>query len=234
MAIPKILIVEDDLYLGLLLKDVFEDKGFAANHSSTALKGFELFQQNTYDICLFDVDLPDESGFVLAKKIKKTDDLTPIIFLTAKVQKEHVIEGLSIGVDDYVTKPFNLDELVLRVNNTLKRSGKFSKSTQVDIYHVGHFHFDYTFQQLVLIDHEQALTHKEAELLKMFCENQNRIIKREDVIEKIWGDYTLSHIRSMDVYIARLRKYLKADPSIEIINVRGEGYKLRVDERGSK
>ena len=231
MGKPRILIVEDELYLGILLKDVFENKGFVANHFTRALDGFESFVNNSYDICLFDVDLPDENGFVLAKKIKKINDNVPVIFLTAQTMKEDIITGLSLGADDYIKKPFNLDELILRVNNVLKRSGKTYNANESNTFQIGQFQFDYAFQQLIFVEEEQVLTHKEAELLKMFCENKNLVLKREEVIEKIWGEYTLSHIRSMDVYITRLRKYLKKDPSIQIINVRGEGYKLRIDQR---
>ncbi|RLD53634.1 MAG: DNA-binding response regulator [Bacteroidetes bacterium] len=228
---PGILIVEDDLYMGILLKDVFENKGFVANHFTCAMDGLESFKDISYDLCLFDVDLPDENGFTLARKVQKINDNIPIIFLTAQTLKEDVITGLSLGADDYILKPFNLEELILRVNNILKRSGKTYKSVENSVFQIGQFQFDYAFQQLIFVEEEQILTHKEAELLKMFCENKNLILKREDVIEKIWGEYTLSHIRSMDVYITRLRKYLKKDPTVEIINVRGEGYKLRIDQR---
>ncbi|RLD53945.1 MAG: DNA-binding response regulator [Bacteroidetes bacterium] len=231
MGKPKILIVEDDLYMGVLLKDVFENKGFDANHFTRSLDGLESFTKNNYDICLLDVDLPDENGFTLAKKIKKLNESIPIIFLTAQSLKEDIITGLSLGADDYIKKPFNIDELILRVNNILKRSGKSYMAADNTVFQIGRFQFDYAFQQLVFVTEEQVLTHKESELLKMFCENKNQVLKREEVIEKIWGDYTLSHIRSMDVYITRLRKYLKKDPCIEIINVRGEGYKLRIDHR---
>jgi DNA-binding response OmpR family regulator len=231
MGKPGILIVEDDLYLGILLKDIFENKGFEARHFTRALDGLESFKKNKYDLCLFDVDLPDENGFTLAKKIKRINDDIPVIFLTAQTLKEDVITGLSLGADDYIKKPFNLDELVLRVNNILKRAGKSYKATESSIFQIGQFKFDYAFQQLIFVEEEQVLTHKEAELLKMFCENKNQILKREEVIEKIWGEYTLSHIRSMDVYITRLRKYLKKDSSVEIVNVRGEGYKLRIGRR---
>lgn len=229
-AIPtRILLVEDDPNLGQLLKEYLEIKGFLVSLATDGEQAFSIFRQQTYDLCIFDVMLPKKDGFSLAKEIRVSNKQIPIIFLTAKSLKEDTLEGLRIGADDYMTKPFSMEELLLRMKAILRRSSHtLEASKEVNQFTIGAYQFDYEQQTLRRENNCIKLTSKESELLKLLCVNINHTLERTLALKLIWQDDTYFNARSMDVYITKLRKYLKDDPSIEIVNVHGTGYKLMV------
>ncbi|UBM60252.1 response regulator transcription factor [Marinilongibacter aquaticus] len=222
----KILYVEDDENLGFVTKDNLEEEGFEIVHFTDGQEAFKNFMKEKYDLCLLDVMLPELDGFSLAEKIRAQNQHIPIIFLSAKTMQEDRISGLKVGGDDYITKPFSIEELCLRIKVFLKRNTIFEESGAKDEFDFGKFHFN--FSQLILDseDGEQKLTHREAEVLKYLCERPNTLIKREDILTKIWGrdDYFLG--RSLDVFITRLRKMLQTDENIKIDNVHGVGFRF--------
>jgi DNA-binding response OmpR family regulator len=232
MTKTRILIVEDDPYLGLIMKECFEDQKFEARLCTNGREGLETYHVFKPEICILDVMMPLKDGFELARDIRHIDKDTPLIFLTAKSLKEDVIEGFSIGADDYVKKPFSMEELAMRVQAILKRSGiKSDEAATTVTYQLGKYFFDHTRQELSTEKLKKKLTHKEAELLKLLCDNLNRTLDRNLVLKKLWGDDTFFNARSMDVFIVKLRKLLKEDPNIEILNIRGKGFKLLLMER---
>ena len=213
----KILLCEDDENLGTLLCEYLIAKGYDATLCPDGEAGFKEFQKEKFDICILDVMMPKKDGFTLAQDIRQMNSQVPIIFLTARVQKEDVLEGFDKGADDYITKPFSMEELVKRVE-------------AITMYKIGRFTFD-TQKQLLTIDGKSTkLTTKENELLALLCSHANEILKRNDALRTIWIDDNYFNARSMDVYITKLRKHLKADDQIEIINIHGQGYKLIVPE----
>ena len=222
----KILLVEDDENLGFVIKDNLEQANYEVVWCKDGLSGLETCQANTFDICVFDVMLPKMDGFSLLQELRSEDKHTPVIMLTAKSMKEDVLSGFRHGADDYVIKPFDMDELLLRISVFLRRS-KTSDSTSRQ-YAVGHFKFDFDNYTLINGANEQSLTEREALLLQLFCQQINSVVKRADILEQLWGenDYFLG--RSLDVFISRLRKYLRSDARIEIINHHGVGFKLSV------
>ena len=223
---PHILYVEDDESLGFVTKDNLELKGYQITHCTDGESALETARTGEYDLCLLDVMLPERDGFSLATEIRQWDDHIPIIFLTAKSLKEDKIHGLRLGGDDYITKPFSIEELVLKIEVFLQRNRKTNKTASNGNLRIGKFEFDY--KNLTLNHQEQGrkLTQKEADLLKLFYENKNQIIKRSVILEKIWGedDYFLG--RSLDVFISRLRKYLKPDESLKVENIHGVGFRF--------
>ena len=225
----KILLCEDDENLGMLLREYLAAKGFEAELCPDGEAGFKAFMRTKFDICVLDVMMPKKDGFTLAQEIRSANADMPIIFLTARVQKEDVLEGFDKGADDYITKPFSMEELVKRVEAILRRvRGK--KNRESTMYKIGRFTFD-TQKQLLTIDGKSTkLTTKENELLALLCSHANEILKRNDALRTIWIDDNYFNARSMDVYITKLRKHLKADDQIEIINIHGQGYKLIVPE----
>ena len=225
----KILLCEDDENLGTLLCEYIIAKGYDATLCPDGEAGFKEFQKEKFDICILDVMMPKKNGFTLAQDIRQMNSQVPIIFLTARVQKEDVLEGFDKGADDYITKPFSMEELVKRVEAILRRvRGK--KNRESTMYKIGRFTFD-TQKQLLTIDGKSTkLTTKENELLALLCSHANEILKRNDALRTIWIDDNYFNARSMDVYITKLRKHLKADDQIEIINIHGQGYKLIVPE----
>ena len=225
----KILLCEDDENLGTLLCEYLIAKGYDATLCPDGEAGFKEFQKEKFDICILDVMMPKKDGFTLAQDIRQMNSQVPIIFLTARVQKEDVLEGFDKGADDYITKPFSMEELVKRVEAILRRvRGK--KNRESTMYKIGRFTFD-TQKQLLAIDGKSTkLTTKENELLALLCSHANEILKRNDALRTIWIDDNYFNARSMDVYITKLRKHLKADDQIEIINIHGQGYKLIVPE----
>lgn len=225
----KILYVEDDSNLGFVTKDSLEEEGFEIDHFEDGKEALKNFKKEKYDLCLLDVNLPELDGFSLAEKIREQNQHIPIIFLTAKVLQEDRIEGLKIGGDDYITKPFSVEELVLRIKVFLKRKTINEENENQNDYKIGMFHFNFSQLLLDSDNGEQKLTHREAEVLKYLCERQNTVIKREDILTQIWGrdDYFLG--RSLDVFITRLRKMLSADDSLKIENVHGVGFRFIVD-----
>ena len=225
----KILLCEDDENLGMLLREYLLTKGFDTTLCPDGEAGFKEFSKNKFDIAVLDVMMPKKDGFTLAQEIRQQNVDMPIVFLTAKTLKEDILEGFKIGADDYITKPFSMEELVFRVEAILRRvRGK--KSKESSMYHICKFTFD-TQKQLLTINGEQTkLTTKENELLALLCAHANEILQRDFALKTIWIDDNYFNARSMDVYITKLRKHLKEDPQIEIINIHGKGYKLIVPD----
>jgi len=217
-------LVEDDIDLQKVLAQYLELSGFQVYTANHGEHGLRIFKEHHVDLCILDVMMPVMDGFELAAEIRKLDREMPVVFLTAKNQKEDRLRGLKIGADDYITKPFEAEELVLRLNNILKRAGK----SDMESIRMGclHIHFD----ELLIKDgtHSFNMTPRESDLLKYFIENQNTVVKREQILEDLWGqnDYFLG--RSMDVFISRLRKYLQAEPSVSLETKRGVGFMLKI------
>ena len=228
----KILLCEDDENLGKLLSEYLQAKGYQADLCPDGEVGYKTFLKNKYDICVLDVMMPKKDGFTLAQEIRQTNAEIPIIFLTAKQLKEDILAGFKIGADDYITKPFSMEELVFRIEAILRRvRGKRTKEST--LYQIGRFTFD-TQKQLLTLDNDPEkatkLTTKENELLALLCAHSNEILQRDYALKTIWIDDNYFNARSMDVYITKLRKHLKADDQIEIINIHGKGYKLIVPD----
>jgi len=221
----RILLAEDDESFGILLREYLHAKNFEVDLYGNGEKAFRSFERNHYDICVFDVMMPVKDGFTLAKEIRMINSDIPIIFLTAKSLKEDILEGFKIGADDYITKPFSMEELIFRIEAILRRT-KGDAAEGQSHFKIGEYVFDATKQSLILNELERKLTTKEAELLKLLCVNANKILERNFALKSIWVDDSYFNARSMDVYITKLRKYLKEDPKVEIINVHGKGFKL--------
>ena len=216
---PKILYVEDDLNLGFVTQDNLELNGFAVQHCKDGQEAFEAFNKETYDLCVLDVMLPQLDGFELAKKIRKENTDIPILFLTAKSLKSDKIEGLRLGGDDYITKPFSIEELILKIEIFLKRSKIVNPKLKLDKFILGKYSFDFSLLQLQTEEDLKTLTLKEAELLRLFALHQNELLKRDYILNEVWGEDDYFSGRSMDVFISRLRGYLKQDQNIEIKNI---------------
>ena len=229
MAIKRrILLVEDDNNLGNLLLDSLELKNYEVTLRRNGEDGWNEFKTGKFDMCILDVMMPKKDGFTLAKEIRRTNSQVPIIFLTAKVLKEDTIEGLKIGADDYLTKPFSMEELILRMENIFKRVPKAEVSEQNE-FKIGKYTFDNSSRTLSAEGAASLkLTTKESELLKMLALHIDRLLERDIALNTVWGTDSYFAGRSMDVYIAKLRKYLKDDPNVEILNVHGTGFKLLV------
>ncbi len=225
----RILLAEDDENLGSLLQEYLQAKNYEADWVTNGEKAFRHFEQFHYDLCLLDVMMPVKDGFTLASEIRILNREIPIIFLTAKSMKEDVLEGFSLGADDYLTKPFSMEELLFRIEAILRRT-KGTRSGESNVWKIGSFTFDANKQKLSGTGTEQKLTTKESELLILLCNNINQVLDRNFTLKAIWIDDNYFNARSMDVYITKLRKYLKADPNVQIINVHGKGYKLVVDK----
>lgn len=229
MPTLKLLIVEDDPNLGYILQEALELESYGVVRCEDGADGLAAFQKNEFDLCLIDVMLPKMDGFTLVRDIRSLDSDIPIIFLTAKSLKEDRIHGFKIGGDDYITKPFSMEELILRIQAVLKRSQahKVTANDQKKFF-IGCYEFDYERSLLDSENKSQKLTHKESELLRLLCLQKNRILERDMALNHIWGDDSFFTARSMDVYISKLRKYLSGDPNIEIVNVHGKGYRLNI------
>lgn len=227
----RILLVEDDANLSMVLKDYLEMLGYETVLRNDGEDGLEAFKENEFSLCILDVMMPKKDGFRLAKDIRAINADIPLIFLTAKTLKEDRIAGFKAGCDDYITKPFSTEELSLRISAILKRSEiQYRQKKIPDIFNLGTIQFDHKNMLLMHEGKEYSLTRKESALLKLLAENKNQLVEREYALEKIWGssDYFIG--RSMDVFIAKLRKMLKIDPTIAITNVHGTGFKLEVNE----
>ena len=226
----KILLAEDDPNLGDLLKDYLELKGkFDVTLCTDGEEAVNQFRKSSYDLCILDVMMPKKDGFTVGREIRKINTTTPIIFATAKGMMEDKTEAFELGGDDYITKPFRVEELLLRINALLKRVVR-EKDDQVvsDKFEIGEYFFDYTSQQIAHKGVQQKLSTKEAELLRLLCLKKNDVLTREEALLKIWLDDNYFTGRSMDVFLSKLRKYLRDDPKVEIVNVHGKGYKLLV------
>ncbi len=228
----KVLLAEDDVNLGNLLKEYLEIKGYAVTLARDGIDAQKKYEPGGWDLLILDVMMPYRDGFTIARDIRKKDNKIPIIFLTAKALKEDKIEGFESGADDYLTKPFSMEELQARIKAVLRRTSTnldLSEANKPEIS-LGKFQFNYTLQNLKHENEEIKLSTKEADLLRMLCLYKNNIMLRELALKEIWGADDYFSARSMDVYITRLRKYLKADPSVQLMNVHGKGYKLIVTE----
>jgi DNA-binding response OmpR family regulator len=222
----KLLLAEDDENLGLLLKEYLVAKGYDANLYPDGEAAYKGFMREHYDICILDIMMPKKDGFTLAKDIRIVNPDIPVIFLTAKNMKEDVLEGFKLGADDYITKPFSMEELIMRIEAILRRTSQESLSNAQPVFNLGRYIFDTRKQTLALGDEVVKLTTKESDLLKLLCQNANKILERNYALRSIWIDDNYFNARSMDVYITKLRKHLKDEPTVEIINVHGKGYKL--------
>lgn len=223
---PKLLIVEDDPNLGEILSEYLGLKGFETTLRRDGEEGEKTFKNGDFDLCILDLMMPKKDGFSLAKEIRSMDDNTPIIFLTAKSMKQDIIKGFTIGADDYMTKPFSMEELLVRIQAILKRSAKKEVEEFPNPFTIGDLTYYYNENKLKTPKREITLTTKENELLKIFFENINQTVVRSIALKRIWKDDSYFNARSMDVYIAKIRKYLVDDPSLKILTIHGEGFKL--------
>lgn len=228
-----VLLAEDDPHLGQILKIYLEARGFRVIHATDGERALnEVIKNNDISIILLDVMMPRKDGFQLAKDIKERQSKMPIIFITAKTMQKDILEGFRLGADDYLTKPFTMEELMARINAVLQRAfkghGKSGKDTTEFI--IGNYQFDHVRQTLKTDDYEQKLTAREADLLKLLCNHTNQILDRRVALQLIWGEDNYFHSRSMDVYISKLRKYFTDDPRIELMNIHGVGFKFIVPE----
>ncbi|HAT48395.1 MAG TPA: DNA-binding response regulator [Flavobacteriales bacterium] len=223
----RILLCEDDPSLGRLLSDYLKAKGFEVTWAQDGVEGLKAFHRDTYDFIVLDVMMPRKDGFQVAEEIRLESRSIPILFLTARSTKDDTLEGFKAGADDYMTKPFSMEELVLRIQAILRRTAALPEvGEEVTQFSVGLYAFDYTTQSLTLNGEAHRLTTKENELLFMLCKHKNALLERAHALRNIWGDANYFNGRSMDVYIAKLRKHLKGDDRIEILNVHGKGFKL--------
>ena len=222
----KLLLAEDDENLGLLLKEYLVAKGYDASLFPDGEAAYKGFMRDHYDICILDIMMPKKDGFTLAKDIRIVNPDVPVIFLTAKNMKEDVLEGFKLGADDYITKPFSMEELIMRIEAILRRTSQESQANAQPVFTLGRYTFDTRKQTLAEGDEVVKLTTKEADLLKLLCQNANKILERNYALKSIWIDDNYFNARSMDVYITKLRKHLSKETTVEIINVHGKGYKL--------
>ncbi|MDX9747339.1 MAG: response regulator transcription factor [Paludibacter sp.] len=227
----KILLCEDDENLGMLLREYLQTKGYDADLQPDGEAGYKAFTKNKYDLCVFDVMMPKKDGFALAADIRNINSEVPIIFLTAKSMKEDILQGFKLGADDYLSKPFSMEELLSRIESILRRV-KGKKVKDVVVFTIGGFVFDAQKQALTFDGETKKLTTKESELLRLLASNANSILERNYALKSIWEDDNYFNARSMDVYITKLRKLLKEDPNVAIINIHGKGYKLITPQAG--
>lgn len=234
MANNKILLVEDDQNFGDVLRSYLEMHEYEVTLATDGAQGLESYNKGKFDLCIFDVMMPKKDGFTLAREIREKDSDMPIIFLTAKTMKDDVLKGFKIGADDYITKPFNSEELLYRIQAILKRSqAKADPREEIKEFDIGKYHFNYPLRILTYdlggADEEKSkLSPKEAQLLRMFAMYINDILPRSEALTKIWGEDNYFTARSMDVFVTKLRKYLKKDENIEIVNIHGNGFQLLV------
>jgi DNA-binding response OmpR family regulator len=226
----KLLLVEDEIVLAGVVKETLEANGFHISHAENGLQGWEQYLSFRPEICVVDIMMPKKDGIALVRDIRAVDEQTPVIFLTAKTETQDVIKGLQTGADDYIKKPFSLEELILRIRTLLKRSHHVNTpspaKTSNGIYLLGTYTFDHNRQELRHEKEQIRLSLREADILKMLAERPNVTTHRKNILLELWGDDNFFNARNMDVYISKIRKYLQHDPSVQLINVRGLGYKL--------
>lgn len=222
----KVLLAEDDKNLGNILKNYLIAKGFETDLFPDGKQAWDAFEQETYTFCIIDVMMPVMDGFTLADKIRSRNKEIPVLFLTAKSLQEDKLKGFNLGADDYMTKPFSMEELLARMKAILRRSREMEQNKEQRLFTIGKFEFDYDRQVLKDGGEERKLTSKESDLLRLLAQHENDTLDRTEALKKIWHDDSYFNARSMDVYIAKLRKYLKSDPNIELINVHGVGFRL--------
>jgi DNA-binding response OmpR family regulator len=225
----KVLLIEDEWQLGQIVKDSLEMRGFEMLYAADGKEGLRLYQEHQPDVVVLDIMMPNMDGFTVTTEIRKLDKTTPIIFLTAKSQTTDVVKGFELGGNDYLKKPFSMDELIVRIKALLERfknaSGAAPEANN-DSITIGQYHFNYTKQTLTRNNNTEFLSHREAEILRRLSENLNQVMERKTVLMDLWGDDSFFNARSMDVFITKLRRYLKDDPRVQIVNIRGVGYKL--------
>ena len=225
-AKPKILLCEDDTNLGMVLKNYLELNDYEVVLERDGRLGLAAFQREKFDICLLDVMMPNMDGFAVAEEIRDVNPDIPLFFLSAKTMKDDIIQGYKLGADDYITKPFDSDVLLLKIKAILKRNEETHREEVNAEFDMGKYHFNPRLRELTIDGRISVLSPKENELLKMLCEHKNDLLTREAALKKIWGSDTYFNGRSMDVYIAKLRKYLREDETIEIVNIHGNGFRL--------
>lgn len=221
----NILYAEDELFLGKIVKESLESRGYNVVMEADGGKVTDLFKKNAPDICVLDIMLPNKDGFTIADEIRELDKEVPIIFLTAKTQTEDVVKGFNLGGNDYIRKPFSMEELIARIQNLLRLKITGS-SENADVFLIGKYSFQNNRQTLSVNKEEKKLSFRESQLLKLLCENRDKIIDRKDILNLLWGSDSFFNSRNLDVYITKLRSYLKEDPSIEIITIKGIGYRF--------
>lgn len=223
----RVLLAEDDRNLGNILKNYLDAKGYATTLCINGEEAIDTFNRKEFDFCILDIMMPIKDGFTVAREIKAMNTRIPVLFLTAKSMQDDKLTGFEAGADDYITKPFSMEELLLRMSAILRRTEDPAKTPeQENIFNIGRYVFDYNRQLLTIRDKEMRLTSKEAGLLRLLCTNANQVLERSAALNKIWQDDSYFNARSMDVYIVKLRKYLKDDPAVELLNVHGIGFKL--------
>ena len=227
---PQILLCEDDTNLGMVLKNYLELNDYEVTLERDGKLGLAAFQREKFDLCLLDVMMPNMDGFTLAEEIRDVNPDVPLFFLSAKTMKDDIIQGYKLGADDYITKPFDSEVLLHKIKAILKRNEELHREEVNAEYDLGKYHFNPRLRELIIDGKTQTLSPKENELLKMLSEYKNDLLSREIALKKIWGSDTYFNGRSMDVYIAKLRKYLREDPAIEIVNIHGNGFRLVVTE----
>lgn len=230
MSKPNLLIVEDDPNLGDILNEYLTMKGYETTLCRDGDEGWSKFKKDKYDLCVLDIMMPKKDGFTLGKEIKKVQDDLPIVYLSAKNLKEDVIEGLKIGADDYITKPFSMEELLLRIAAILKRTQKNVDNSNLKTIVFGGFTLHYDEQQIEGPKGKTKLTSKENELIRLLASEMNKLVNRSHALKQIWGDDSYFNARSMDVYLSKIRKILRDDPRVQIITIHGEGFKMVVTD----
>lgn len=225
----KVLLIEDEWQLGQIVKDSLEMRGFEMLYAADGKEGLRLYQEHKPDVVVLDIMMPHMDGFTVTTEIRRQDKTTPIIFLTAKSQTTDVVKGFELGGNDYLKKPFSMDELIVRIKALLERfknTSEAGSNAGADVISIGQYVFNYTKQTLTRNNTTEFLSHREAEILRRLSENLNQVMERKTVLLDLWGDDSFFNARSMDVFITKLRRYLKDDPRVQIVNIRGVGYKL--------
>lgn len=226
MSTIKVLYVEDEVFLGKIVKESLESRGFAVTMESDGAKAVDVFRQIRPDICVLDVMLPNKDGFTIADEIRQLDEEVPILFLSARVQTEDVVKGFSLGGNDYIRKPFSMEELIVRIQNALRTKAEGPARPLGDTVTIGKLQFHLHRQTLTNGSEERKLSFRESELLKLLYENRDKIIDRKDILNLLWGNDSFFNSRNLDVYITKLRGYLREDPNLEIITIKGIGYRF--------
>jgi DNA-binding response OmpR family regulator len=231
MIKPKILLVEDDPNFGSVMKNYLELNDYEVKLCIDGFAGYDAFDKGEFDLCILDVMMPRKDGFTLANEIREKNSHVPLVFLTAKTMKEDMLTGFKSGADDYITKPFDSEVLLYKLKALLKRSQEFGIDPKQKEFDIGIYHFNYNHRTVTYNNKEQKLSPKEADLLKLLCMYKNELLPRQKALKEIWGDDNYFTARSMDVFVTKLRKYLKDDPGIDIMNIHGKGFRMIVGEK---
>lgn len=226
MSLTKIFYVEDEVFLGKIVKESLESRGFEVIMESDGAKATAVFKKAEPDICVLDIMLPNKDGFAIADEIRELNEEVPIIFLTAKTQTEDVVKGFALGGNDYIRKPFSMEELIVRIQHVLRHKSEATQKIVTDAVRIGKYNFQLNRQLLSNGKEDRKLSYRENELLKLLYENRDKIIDRKDILNLLWGNDSFFNSRNLDVYITKLRSYLKEDPSLEIITIKGIGYRF--------